>query len=146
MTASARTVDGLCFTQDERGVGVSGPDDLRSFFVDTTLEAVIPAYEKAVGEARALFAARAPSSPLVDRIAREATFHWLYYYSVNRLPLEVLASDWEHTQTWRIIQQLVEERHPARSPEAIDACARLMGISGPEYLRWSDANELFELR
>jgi hypothetical protein len=143
--AASRTVDGLQFQEDERGVGIDGLG-FRSFLVQTTLELAVAGYEKAVRAARELFEQRAPGSPLVDPVAREATLNVLYFCAVNRLPLEVPPSDWESPATWRIIQKLVEKRHPPLSPEAVAECARLMGISEPAYLRWRESNELFEMR
>jgi hypothetical protein len=142
---ASRTADGLQFDEDERGVGISGLG-LRSFLVETTLEPAVAAYQKAVRAARELFEARAPGSPLVDPVARQATLDMLYFYAVNRLPLEVPASDWESPATWRIIQSLVEKRHPPLSPGAVAECARLMGISEPAYLHWRESDELFAMR
>lgn len=142
---ASREVDGVLFTQEGPGVSATGHGQ-KSFFVETTLDTMVAAYEKAMQDARRLFGSRAPSSPLIDPIARESTFHWLYVYAVNRQPLVVVASDWEHPQTWRIIQDIVEHKHRPLSPEAVADCSRFIGISPAEYQHWRASDELFAMR
>jgi hypothetical protein len=69
--------------------------------------------------------------------------HWMYFYIINQMPVQITNADWEHPQTRRIIQTVAERRFPAGSHEATALCAHLMGLSRDGYLRWREGDELF---
>ena len=143
------TADGLGVRQEGRNARATS-GRLNYLFVESDRDAVIATYRRFVARARDYFARRWKSfcGPNVDPddfsdLTKEATLHWMYFYIINRKPVQITDADWEHPQTRRIIQSVVERRFPPGSHEATVLCAHLMGLSRDGYLKWREGNELF---
>jgi len=146
------TPDGLTFTQEGRNVRATDGKFVYRL-PEADCAATQAAYEKWLAQARAHFEPRwrAVHGHSLDAVefaalARQATLHWMYYYLVNRLPVQITADDWRHPQTDRIIQALVETKYGAHSEATITLCAQLMGYSRSEYLDWKAGDDLFSGR
>jgi hypothetical protein len=143
------TDDGLIVRQEGRNSrATSGRLDF--LFVASERNTVLSTYTKFVTVARDYFAPRWQSfpGPNLDTddfhdLTQEATLHWMYFYILNRTPVEITDADWQHPQTRRIIQGVVERRFSPNSPEATALCAHFMGLSSTDYLRWRAGDELF---
>jgi hypothetical protein len=143
------TDDGLSVRQEGRNARASV--GRRSYlFVESDRDTVIATYLRFVSRARDYFGRRwqSFSGSNIDAddfsdLTQEATLHWMYFYIINRKPVQITDADWEHPQTRQIIQSVVERRFPPGSHEATDLCAHLMGLSRDGYLKWRAGNELF---
>jgi hypothetical protein len=143
------TDDGLSIRQEGRNSRATS-GRLNFLFVESDRDAVLATYTRFVARARDYFARRWRSfrGPNIDAddftdLTQEATLHWMYFYIINRMPVQITETDWEHPQTRRIIQAIVERRFSPGSHEAIVLCAHLMGLSRDGYLRWREGDELF---
>jgi len=76
-------------------------------------------------------------------LTQKATLHWMYFYIVNRLPVQITGADWRHPQTHRIVQEIVARRFAADSEEATALCAHFMDLSRDDFLKWKEGDELF---
>jgi len=137
----------MTFTQEGPNVRVIA-GRLNFLFTQSEHAVISAAYARHVVQGRAHFAQRLGGdvlepalAALVEAVAREATLHWMYFYVVNRLAIEITAADWEHPQTRRIICRSVEEKVKPCSAEAAALSARLMGLSVADYQRWRRADE-----
>jgi hypothetical protein len=142
-------VDELTLRQEGRHVRIT-TERLNFLFLESEVDVVSATYERFVAQARAHFAARAqsPDEPgvpeeLLREILRESTLSWMYFYILNRMPVRITAADWDHPQTRRIIQKVVELTLEPGSVDASVMCARLMGLSADAYREWRADNESF---
>jgi hypothetical protein len=143
------TDDGLIVRQEGRNSRATS-DRLNFLFVESDRDTVLATYTRFVAQARDYFARRWQSfrGPNIDAgdftdLTQEVTLHWMYFYIINRMPVQITETDWEHPQTRRIIQVIVLRRFSPGSNEATALCARLMGLSRDDYLRWREGEELF---
>ena len=119
-------------------------------FGDSDPADIIAIYARCGAQARQYFEGRWRSAQGVNldaadfgRLTQEATLHWMYYYIVNHLPVQITDGDWDHPQSWRIIQRVVAERFGPDSEESIGLCAQLMGLSRHGFLDWKRGDELY---
>src|SRR5260221_2150660 len=146
------TDDGLTVAQEGRNARATS-GHLNYLFVDSDRDTVIATYTRFVAQARDFFRRRWRSvcGPNIDDtefsdLTQKATLHWMYFYTVNRLPVWVTEADWKHPQTHRIVQEIVERRFPTGSYEATILCARLKGLSRDGFLKVKDKEELVSNR
>lgn len=143
------TDDGLTVEQEGRNVrATAGP--LNYLFVDSDRATVIATYTRFVAQARDYFGPRWRSmhgsnidAAEFSHLTQKATLHWMYFYIVNRLPVQIADADWRHPQTHRIVQEIVERRLTTGSEEATALCAHLTGLSRDGFLKWKEGDELF---
>ena len=76
-------------------------------------------------------------------LIQEIPLHWMYYYIVNRLRVNLTQSDLVHPQTRRIIRKHLERRFGSLSNSAIKAGAILFGESTSEYQKGSEEDDRF---
>ncbi len=119
-------------------------------FLESDKDTIAETYRQLVVQARDYFAPRWHShlganidSTAFRDLIQEATLHWMYFYINNRMPVQVPDSDWDHPQTRRIIQAVVERSFHPGSEEAVQLCAHLMGVSQDEYLNWREGDHWF---
>ena len=119
-------------------------------FPDSESHKIAEAYERLVLVADSHFAQRWNTLPAANvapdafhEMVQEITLHWMYFCAVNHRPLEIGDAEWEHPQTWRIIQSAVKRNLQPGSTAKTQVSAHLMGISEAEYLRWREAEETF---
>ena len=123
---------------------------LTLLFPDSDGDSIGEAYSRLILEAESHFAPRWNAHPGANidpgafhEIIEEITLHWMYVRVINHLPLQIAVSDWDHPQTRRIIQAGVKRTLRQGPEREAQLCARLMGISEAEYLRWCDADNDF---
>ena len=143
------TDDGLTVTQEGRNVRAT-TGRLNYLFGDSERETVISLYTRFVAQARDQLGRRWRSidGPNIDAaefsdLTQEATLHWMYFYVINRLPVNITDADWSHPQTHRIVQAIVERRFASGSEAATALCAQLTGLSRDGFLKWKEGDELF---
>ena len=120
---------------------------LNFLFPDSDAHDIAEAYGRLILRVDSHFAPRwrAHSGANIDsgafhEIIQEITLHWMYFRVINHLPPQMTELDWDHPQTRRIIQAGVKQALRRGSDTETQLCARLMGISEAEYLRWRDAD------
>ena len=142
------TDDGVIVQQEGQNTrAMSG--SLNFLFVNSERNKVIATYKYFVSSARNYFKPRWQSfrgSNLAledfNEFTKEATLWWMYFYIINRLPVEIKEKDWEHPQTKSIILKAVQRNFQKDSCEASQLCAHLMGLSENEYVNWRKGWEL----
>lgn len=151
MSASTN-IDGLSVRREGRHTRVSS-DRINVLFVDSEPDFIIAAYAKVFDSARTHFrplwaSYRGPNIDEADlaELTQRATLDSMYFFVVNKVPLQVFDLEWHSAQTRRIVRESVERRFPAESREAADLCAHLMDLSPEEYLRWREGDELYRHR
>jgi hypothetical protein len=143
------TDDGLTVTQEGKNVrATSGP--LNYLFVGSDKAAILSMYRSSVAMARDYFGPRWRSvrganitADDFNDLTQEVTLHWMYFYVINRLPVQISNTDWGHPQTHRIVQKIVERRFTGGSEEATVLCAHLTGLSRDGFLKWREGDERF---
>lgn len=98
------TDDGLTVTQEGKNVrATAGP--LNYLFVDSDKDNIVSTYRKFVAMARDYFGPRWRSvrganisAEDFNDLTQEVTLHWMYFYVINRLPVEIANTDWGHGQ------------------------------------------------
>ena len=76
-------------------------------------------------------------------IVQEPTLHWMYISAIHHPPPQIGDPEWEHPQTRPIVHSAVKRnRLPGSAAETL-LCARRMGLSEAEYLRWREADDAF---
>jgi hypothetical protein len=76
-------------------------------------------------------------------IVQEITLHWMYFYVLHQLPLQIHEADWDHPQTRRILQAGVRRSLPGDAGTQARLSAHLMGLSVAEFLSWREADDAF---
>lgn len=76
-------------------------------------------------------------------LVREITLHWMGYFVMQRIPVEIAAEHLDHPQTRRIIRAAVEQRFPRGSDQAVALCAQLTGLTADQFRKWAEADESF---
>src|ERR1039457_1914332 len=140
--------DGLQFQQEgDKTRVISGK---LNFLFNSNPEKIIAAYNFFAACARDYFKPRWQSVrganlnlQEFNEFTKESTLYWMYFYIINRMPVEIKNSDWEHPETRRKIQKTVELRFKRGSVEASQLCAHLMGLSQSEYVNWRKGDELY---
>ena len=125
-------------------------DDQNVLFVDSTPAQVRERYDESVGFVRQQMAAwwqNADDDSLTEsefgRMTQEIALHYMYFYTINSLPVEIDISDLNGPQTKRIIQTFAESKYGRKSDRAFELAACLAGVSLREFKQWSKDFERF---
>jgi hypothetical protein len=144
----SETNDGLTIHQEGSTRAKSG--NLNFLFRDSTPETIIKTYTQFVAAAREIYGARWHSfkGPNIYEddflyLTQKATLRSMYFYIVNRMPVNITEVDWDHPAAREIVQEVVERRFSRGTKEATSLCAHLMALSEKEYLGWQKGHELF---
>jgi len=139
--------DSLTVRQEGRNVRATA-GRLNFLFRDSDRDTIANLYARLAAQARAYFAPRWASHHATNigasafrDLIQEVTLHWMYFFVNNGKPVEISDADWEHPQTRRILQAVVERDLLPASEQAAELCAHLMGVSQEEYLRWRDGDQ-----
>jgi hypothetical protein len=143
------TNDGLTTHQEGSSTRVKS-GNLNFLFRDSTPETIIKTYTHYVAAAREIFGRRWRSfkGPNMNEddflyLTQKATLCSMYFYIVNRMPVNITEADWNHPAAREIVQEVVERRFSRGTKEATSLCAHLMALSEKEYLGWQKGHELF---
>ena len=139
--------DSLIVRQEDRNARATA-GRLDFLFRDSDKDTIARLCSRLVAQARDYFASRCRShrganigAPAFHDLIQETTLNWMYFYVNNRRRVQILDADWEHPQTGRIIQAVVERDFQPASVEAVQLCAHLMGVSQEEYLNWREGDQ-----
>jgi hypothetical protein len=140
--ATFTTEDGLTITEEGKNTRVMG-GRANYLFLDSDSDVVFLTYEEWLAHAQAHFGPRWRSAPTANisqeelsELTQQATLNWMYFYINNRQPVGITLDNWQHPQTFRIVQRVVERRFAPGSDEALALCAHLTGQSRAELSSW----------
>jgi hypothetical protein len=77
------------------------------------------------------------------RIARQIALHWLYFQSINNLPMRISKKVLTHSETWRMIRRIAEEKFGDKSEAAMAVAGKLVGYSGDGFREWRERDDDF---
>jgi hypothetical protein len=77
------------------------------------------------------------------RVVRQVALHWLYFQSLNKLPMRIAKKDLTHPETWRMVRRIAEEKFGDRSAEAMAVAGKLVGMSGEAFQEWRERDDDF---
>ncbi|HSB89904.1 MAG TPA: hypothetical protein VLD63_07765 [Anaerolineales bacterium] len=123
---------------------------LNFLFPDSEAGEISDAYHRLIVETERRFTPRWKAfagvsigeAPFLE-IVQEITLHWMYFYALHQLPLEIQEADWDHPQTRRILQGGVRRHLPGDAEAQARLSAHLMGLSIAEYLKWHEVDDAF---
>lgn len=136
------TDDGLIVTQ-EGSSARARCGRLNFLFRDRSTDAVIREYRESVDRVRSRFSARRArlfSGEMTDEeftdLTQEIALYWMYFYIVNRMPVDVTAADMDHPQSKHIIWSFFCRKHGDDSPEVLRPASVLSGMSQSDFEQW----------
>lgn len=136
------TDDGLLLT--EEGTSVRARCGRLNFlFRDRSTDAVLGEYRESVGRVRRRFRprrARLSPAEMTDEefadLTQEIALHWMYFYIVNRMPVDVTDADMDHPQSRHIIWSFVCRKYGDKSPDVPRLASALTGMSQTAFEQW----------
>lgn len=150
--AASTKIGGLSVRREGQHTRVSS-ERINVLFIESEPDFIIGAYSKFVDSARGHFrplwasyrGANIDEADL-DELTQRAALDSLYFFVVNKVPLQIFDREWQSAQTRRIVRACVERRFREGSAEATDLCAHLMGFSPEEYLCWREGDDRYRHR
>ncbi|MCE9554733.1 MAG: hypothetical protein K8T91_15360, partial [Planctomycetes bacterium] len=76
-------------------------------------------------------------------IRQTIALHWMYFYLVNSLPVELTADDLAHPDTWQFVIIASESKYGRGTPQAIRIAAHVLGTTALQVQNCIDAEEHF---
>jgi hypothetical protein len=143
--ATSETVDGVKFTQEEKGVRAKA-GRLDFLFVGADLPTLVPAYTKIVQQVRDVFGPRFHSlsdASLNEKwfkdLTREMAFTRIHSDVLGRRPIGLDEWNWDRSEQARLlIHRAANRKWRQDSEKAAALAAHLMGFSPEEYTAWGE--------
>jgi hypothetical protein len=136
------TDDGLIVTQ-EGASARARCGRLNFLFRDHSTDAVLAEYRESVGRVRARLSPRRQrlsAEEMTDEefadVTQEIALHWMYFYIINRMPVDVTDADIEHPQSKHIIWSFLCRKYGDESPDVPRLASALSGMSQTAFGEW----------
>jgi hypothetical protein len=136
------TDDGLTVTQEGTCARVRSVR-LNYVFRDRSTDAVLAEYRTSVGRVRSRFRRRrdrVSANEITDEefadLTQEIALHWMHFYIVNGMPVDVTDADMEHPQSKHIIWKFFGRKCGDESPEVPRLASALTGMSQKAFEEW----------
>lgn len=136
------TNDGLIVTQ-EGSSARARCGSLNFLFRDRFTDVVVREYRESVTRVRSRFSPRRStltSAEMTDEefadVTREIALHWMYFYIINRMPVDVTNADMDHPQSKHIIWSFFCRKCGDDSPDVPRLASTLSDMSQSAFEKW----------
>lgn len=72
-----------------------------------------------------------------SRLLRRVTLHWMYFFHMNKQPIQITPGELAHPYTYDIVRQIVGEHFGHGSPAAMALAGKITGMSADEFAGWA---------
>lgn len=135
------TDDGLLVTQEGTSARARR-GRLNFLFRERSTDVLLGEYRESIARVRSRFHPRSRmcSNEISDEefanFTQEIALHWMYFYIINRLPVNVTDADLNHPQTKDIIWSFLRRKYGEESKQVPVLASALTGMTRDQFDQW----------
>jgi len=139
--AVSDTDDGLVVTQ-EGTCARAKRGRLNFLFRERSADTVRAEYRESAARVRSRFYPRLRlcadmiSDAEFGGLTQEIALHWMYFYIINKLPVDVSDTDLGHPQTTDLIWSFLRRKYGDESPQVAVIASALTGMTRNQFDQW----------